>query len=139
MLTLLKLYAPYAPHITEEIYQLYFRQFEKAESLHLTEIPGAEKLLAAEEEAQKTGELLVKYISEVRTYKSKNQIAFKAAADSLSISSTKEGIQHLQKVERILRNFSSSKAVSWKEIPNLEGSDPLVELKISAIQPAESP
>jgi len=139
LLTLLKLYAPYAPHITEEIYQLYFRQFEKAESLHLTEIPGAEKLLAAEEEAQKTGELLVKYISEVRTYKSKNQIAFKAAADSLSISSTKEGIQHLQKVERILRNFSSSKAVSWKEIPNLEGSDPLVELKISAIQPAESP
>jgi len=34
MLNVLKLYAIYVPHITEYIYQLFFRQLEKCISLH---------------------------------------------------------------------------------------------------------
>src|SRR5690606_27412684 len=37
--TILKLIAPYLPHITEEIYQDYFRQFEDTLSIHLCSYP----------------------------------------------------------------------------------------------------
>jgi valyl-tRNA synthetase len=39
LLTLLKLFAPIMPFITEEIYQTYFKKTEKEESIHLSEWP----------------------------------------------------------------------------------------------------
>jgi len=39
LLTILKLMAPIMPFITEEIYQEYFRKFEKEKSIHLCEWP----------------------------------------------------------------------------------------------------
>ncbi len=39
LLTLLKLYAPIMPFITEEIYQTYFRDIEKEKSIHISKWP----------------------------------------------------------------------------------------------------
>lgn len=50
MLNILKLYAIYVPHITECIYQEYFRQYEKSVSIHLTlwvKAPGIDNALIA--------------------------------------------------------------------------------------------
>ncbi|MEW6407370.1 MAG: valine--tRNA ligase [Patescibacteria group bacterium] len=43
LLTILKLYAPILPFITEEIYQLYFKKIEKVKSIHLTLWPKVDK------------------------------------------------------------------------------------------------
>jgi len=39
LLTILKLMAPFTPYITEEIYQEKFKQFEKTESIHISDWP----------------------------------------------------------------------------------------------------
>lgn len=43
LLTILKLYAPIMPFITEEIYQIYFKRVEKDSSIHLSTWPGGKK------------------------------------------------------------------------------------------------
>ncbi len=45
LLTILKMIAPIMPFITEEIYQTYFKRFEKTKSIHLTEWPKYDKKL----------------------------------------------------------------------------------------------
>src|SRR3989338_4674178 len=39
MFMIIRMLAPYLPHVTEEIYQEYFRQFEGGVSLHNTQFP----------------------------------------------------------------------------------------------------
>ncbi len=41
LLTILKMFAPIMPFITEEIYQEHFKKFEKIKSIHLTSFPKA--------------------------------------------------------------------------------------------------
>ncbi len=81
-LRILKLYAIYVPHITEYLYQLYFRQFEDEKSIHLLcwETPGAPdgKLLAF-------GETLKETLAAVRKYKTENGLSMKAALPLLEL------------------------------------------------------
>jgi len=44
----LKLLAPFAPFITEDLYQNFFKTFEKEESIHFSDWPEAEKKLINE-------------------------------------------------------------------------------------------
>ena len=66
LLDITKLFAPIMPHITEEIYQLYFKQFEKSESIHISEWPRADKIYKKEGEL---GDLAVDIIAAIRKYK----------------------------------------------------------------------
>ncbi len=116
LLSLLKLYAPYAPHITEEIYQIYFSQYEGVKSLHLMEQPKASELTKEDQAALGDSEYLLAAIAGIRTGKSKNQIGFKVPAEKLQIGSSTEGVVALKKFERVLQNFSSSATI---EILNL--------------------
>ena len=43
LLTILKLMAPFTPFITEEIYQTYFRKYEKDRSIHISTWPESDK------------------------------------------------------------------------------------------------
>lgn len=116
LLSLLKLFAPYAPHVTEEIYQLYFKPFEKSESLHLLPLPPALPLTSDETKSLVSGEFIVAAIGGVRSYKSKNQIGFKVPAEKLEILSTEEGLLHLKRAERVIKNFASSTSIQFSSI-----------------------
>ncbi len=83
MLNILKLYAVFVPHITEYIYQQYFRYFEKTLSLHL---------LTWEKDTREIdsgiiafGEKLKEIVADVRKYKSENNLSMKTEMDELSI------------------------------------------------------
>jgi valyl-tRNA synthetase len=121
LLGLLKIYAPFAPHITEEIYQNYFKAFETEKSLHLLKLPEAQDVSADMKSGLTTGNYLVAVISAIRSFKSQNQIGFKVPAESLKVQSSDEGVQHLEKVKVILQNFASATqcSVSTQEL----GSD----------------
>ena len=75
LLGMLKLFAIYLPHITEEIYQAYFREFEGEKSIHLTQI---EKLDVLEDKkVLSAGEEAVEVVSKIRAFKSENNLSLK--------------------------------------------------------------
>jgi valyl-tRNA synthetase len=115
LLNVLKLYAPYAPHITEEIYQLYFKQYEKADSLHQLSLPESKDLSESESDGLKTGELLVAAIGGIRQYKSQNQIGFRVPSQEVMLETNADGIKRLETVKAVIQNFASANTVSMTE------------------------
>ena len=74
LLNMVKLFAPFLPHVTEEIYQGLFREADSPHSVHRTSWP--EVYPAFEnEKAERTGEIMVSVATAVRRYKSEQNIA----------------------------------------------------------------
>lgn len=75
LLNILKLFAPFLSYITEEIYQAYFRQFEKAKSIHLTNWPTSIKGIAVSQKEKADFNKALKAIAEIRAFKSQQGIS----------------------------------------------------------------
>jgi valyl-tRNA synthetase len=76
LLNVLKLMAPIMPHITEEIYQLYFAGQEKKKSIHIADWPETnEKLI--DDFSEGVGALGVDVINTIRKFRSANQMSMK--------------------------------------------------------------
>ena len=84
LLSIIKLMAPIMPFVTEELYQLYFRQHEKTKSIHLTKWPGINMI---DEHAEHIGDFTVKVVEFVRKNKSEKQMSLKASVKKLTIKS----------------------------------------------------
>jgi len=77
LLTILKLFAPIMPFITEEIYQSYFSKHEKKKSIHISEWPKVDKKLI-DKKIETIGDKAIGIIADVRKYKSKHKKSLKA-------------------------------------------------------------
>ena len=84
---ILKLYAPFVPHITEYIYQQFFRQYEKADSLHQTVW---EKPKPYDPTLILFGEKLKFAVSEMRKWKTENGLSLGAPMGCMTITAPKE-------------------------------------------------
>jgi valyl-tRNA synthetase len=84
LLAILKLYAPFMPFITEEVYQGYFRQYEKEKSIHKTLLPKLDKKLYFPKTA-KDFELAIDAIAQIRKHKSEHQLSMKAELKKVPI------------------------------------------------------
>lgn len=84
LLTILKMYAIYVPHITDYIYQSYYRAHEKAVSLHCLAWPQPER---ADEMLLFFGERLKQIIAQTRKYKSEHGMSMKESAGEVVIQS----------------------------------------------------
>lgn len=93
LLNVLKLYAVYVPHITEYIYQEFFRAREGCISLHKL---CWEKETPVDGEILLFGEKLKKVIAEVRKYKSENSLSMKAEMEEVVVN-TEDGYAELFK------------------------------------------
>ena len=91
LLTILKLMAPFTPFITEEIYQNYFKKYEKDKSIHVSLWPSEIEIKNKREDKGKF-DLMIKIISEVRQEKTK---AKKAMNAEISLTLKKEDIEKL--------------------------------------------
>ena len=74
LLSVLKMMAPIMPHITEEIYQLYFAQKEKMKSIHISLWPSMDMI---DENAEKVGDFMVQVIEHARRIKSEKNVSLK--------------------------------------------------------------
>ncbi len=84
LLAMLKLFAPFIPHITEEIYQTLFKEKEK--SIHLCDFPAAEKV---DIDAVKSGKLAMSAISVLRRWKQKKNLSLGAEIGTLTLQHPK--------------------------------------------------
>jgi valyl-tRNA synthetase len=73
--------APITPHITEEIYSIYFKDKEKEKSIHLCSWPKETKVTADEE----AGDVIIAVLSEIRKFKAKGQMSMKAELNRITI------------------------------------------------------
>lgn len=84
MMQLLKMGSVYLPHVTEEIYQGFFRDKEKAESIHVMDIDDFG--YTADKDLIDGGNKVVDIISEIRKYKSENNMSLKTPIKSADIT-----------------------------------------------------
>ncbi|MFC1723272.1 valine--tRNA ligase [Nanoarchaeota archaeon] len=74
--SVIKLFAPIMPYITEKVYQLYFAEKESQKSIHNSSWPEFNNALH-NEQAEIQGDMLVELISAVRKFKSEKQVSLK--------------------------------------------------------------
>jgi valyl-tRNA synthetase len=80
----LQLLAPITPHVTEEIYQIMYAEEKVCKSVHLSPWPtSGEKLI--DEEAEKTGDLIVAVINEIRRDKSERHLPLNTQIKRLTV------------------------------------------------------
>ena len=100
MITILKLFAPIMPHITEEIYREIFGM---KESIHVSAWP---KMDYAYEKEESEGDNMVKTIDCIRKYKSGNKLAMNAPLKEIIIgqklsASAANVLKATMKIEKI--------------------------------------
>jgi valyl-tRNA synthetase len=117
LLELLKLYSMYVPHITEEIYQAYFKGFEKIVSIHTMQWNMKSDI--KNEDILYFGENIKKIIGEVRKYKSERNLSLKEKINCLKINIPESQIEYLKKT------LKDIKACTWAEEIEISFSDKL--------------
>ncbi|MCX6695177.1 MAG: class I tRNA ligase family protein, partial [Candidatus Altiarchaeota archaeon] len=86
---------------TEEIYQEHFRSREKTKSVHTTTWP---QPFAVDEEAEKTGDLLVEALAQIRKFKSDSKISLAKEIEKITIAAGEQEVRRLKNVEQDLRS-----------------------------------
>ncbi len=107
LLAILKMMAPITPYITEEVYQKFFKKFEKDESIHNSLWP--EKIKISEKKNdEEVLDMLLGVLSEIRMVKSKAQKSMKA---EIILTLEKEKIDKLKNLIDDLKAVVSAKEI----------------------------
>ncbi len=109
LLNILKLYAIYVPHITEYIYQGFFREYEKNVSLHL--LSWADES-PAENDIMEFGEKLKEVIAGARKFKSEHSLSMKAEMDEIVINTDERFADLFERTIPDIRACCNAGAVS---------------------------
>jgi valyl-tRNA synthetase len=112
---ILKLMAPFTPYVTEEIYQLFFKKEEKQPSIHQANYPKYNKE-NTNTSALEVGDRGLDIISEIRKYKSQNNLSMKEEINELTIISEKD----LSSIESDLKAVLNVKNILYKGETSLE-------------------
>jgi valyl-tRNA synthetase len=81
-LGIMKMIAPLMPHVTEEVYQDNFKQFDGAISIHVSDWPAP---VLIDDGAERQGELVKDIIGAVRNWKAESGIALNQEVASIEI------------------------------------------------------
>jgi valyl-tRNA synthetase len=84
ILNTIKMFAPIMPHITEEIYQKYFKKHEKTASIHVSGWPLYTKKLD-DGKAEISGKLIDFIVEQTRKAKSEKNVSLKESVKKISV------------------------------------------------------
>lgn len=115
LLSVIKLFAPFIPHLTEEIYQIFFREEEQQKSVHLTSWTSIKKE-EFNEEAKEVGEILIGITSFVRKVKSEQGISLRKEISSLTIECAKKEKNLIQKVLKDLKEVNNIQEIVFDKV-----------------------
>ncbi|MEE9440934.1 MAG: class I tRNA ligase family protein, partial [Candidatus Thermoplasmatota archaeon] len=129
-LGLLKLFAPFIPFITEEIYQNQYKDSKGDNSIHVSAWP---EPILVDEEKENTGELVKNYISQIRSWKSEQGIALNASINTSVTYASKETISKLKASESIITS-----TLKYPKNHSFIAGKPDIEEKIVSVLPVYS-
>ena len=104
LLAIIEMFAPIIPFTTEEIYQNYFSKEEGIKSIHLNRFPEFEENLV-NEELEKKGDLMIKYLEEIRKIKSEKGVSQKTEIEEFKI------IEDIGELEKDLKETGNIKNI----------------------------
>ena len=117
--TLLRLFAPFLPYVTEEVWSWWRRG-----SIHRTPWPGTDALEAAAADADPLAyEVAAWVLGEVRRTKALAKVSLKTQVERVVVADSPERLTVLAGAERDLRE-----AGNVRELVTVEGDDPSVEV-----------
>ena len=123
----LKLFAPFFPHITEEIYYNFYKNFEEDKSIHLSSWP---KSILIDDKSEKAGEFVKDYISKIRSWKSEQGIALNAEVAAVATYASKDIISKIKQNKTIIES-----TLKYPESHKFIEGKPEIEEKIVDIKP----
>ena len=110
-LAVLKLFAPFLPYITEEIYRALFAEAEGSASIHISQWPMANEAFV-DEEADAAGETLIEVATAVRRYKSESNISVGTQLQRLQLATDQPVIaEMLQAAKADIMSVTRTKQV----------------------------
>ena len=125
--TLLKLFAPFLPFVTEEIYQAIFASHEGCDSIHTTLWPQPIAVLE-NGQAEQLGEVLVGIATAVRRYKSEHSLPLSTELDRLQLATGQPSLADSLKEAVIdLSSITRARQIEVVEQPG-EGWAPLQQV-----------
>ncbi|HEY8884786.1 MAG TPA: class I tRNA ligase family protein, partial [Chloroflexota bacterium] len=89
LLAALKLFAPYLPHVADEIYLAGFAAAEGAPSIHVSRWPASNPAWESPE-AERTGQAILEVVEAVRHWKADRQLSVGAPVDVLTVRCPEE-------------------------------------------------
>jgi len=125
---LLQLFAPVAPHITEEIYQCMYLDDKGYISIQISEWPKFNPTFVSED-AEKQGDLIITLLGEIRNDKAQKKIPLNASIKTVTVfTGDQEFAQIIQKGETAItstlkiENFKISldKPVQGKQVSSID-------------------
>ncbi|MFA6331248.1 MAG: valine--tRNA ligase [Clostridia bacterium] len=115
LLGILKCFAPYMPHITEEVYKDYFEKFENSKSIHITKIQNIE--VAFEKNILSQGEVFLDILSLIRRYKTEHNFSMKEPLNTVTIKAPE--IDFIKKAEIDLKATCSISNLQYEVADNI--------------------
>ncbi len=111
LITILKLFSPIMPHVTEEIYHYYFVKKENFKSIHISSWPKYDKKLY-NEKAEEVCDLMINIIKEVRAFKTKNN---KSLKQEIELTLEKDSHAKLKHVLGDLKSVCNAKNINFSD------------------------
>ncbi|MBW6451421.1 MAG: valine--tRNA ligase [DPANN group archaeon] len=119
LLACVKLIAPITPYISEEIYQIFFKENEKSESVHITAWPEIEKDLI-DKTSEKSGDIACSIIGAVRKYKSIQNVSMNQPIKKIRISCSDELKDLIDTVSEDIQNTVKAETLEFKDDCDIE-------------------
>lgn len=121
MTDVLKMLAPFVPHVVEETYQANFKHCLETNSVHLEKWPKVDENFI-DTEAEEAGKMLKDIIAGLRKYKSENNLAMNSELEEVKVfgnsnaEKVKEDIADTMKVKSVVVGEGKGKIVLEKGI-----------------------
>jgi len=121
ILTTIKMFAPIIPHITEDIYQKYFKKHEKAESIHISGWPVYTKKLD-NEKAELHGCVVDFIIEQTRKAKSEKNVSLKEPVKKIAVEA-KITEADFDKVKDDIKGVTHAETIEFKQMDDKSEED----------------
>jgi len=111
----LKLLAPFVPFLTEELWQEFFREFEKEESVHLCDWPKIEKEFV-NEKMEKEMTIAKQIVEAANAIRHDKNIRLRYVLPSLSVDGNEEFNQAAKDLKEVIEEMANVKEVKIEAI-----------------------
>jgi len=128
LLNILKLMAPIMPHITEELYQRYYKGHIGEHSIHTSSWPTVDKNYI-NKDAEKLGELIMYTLSHARRAKSEKKVSLKEPIKQFFIKA-KVSQDLFATVEEDIKAATASKKILFETLPETSEIDVACDIEL---------